>query len=262
MLFDHATTLSFKLFIPPYSSRWTPLISVHQLARLLKNVAIERLTVQGLWDSPESPTIHSLSAPSLMHLDLRWAEDLSRPLRSLDAPHLRQLAIDAQLWPLLTPASTSTLSSRTLLIADRQDSDQIHPDLGASEGVATFSGSIKFSIEQTYTFRFLGLLANRFIWPGLEGVELELMRDTEADLVSVIASRQAGVLRTTEAQYLGNLHDFRSRMDIALREHDAGKVVREAQRIMEEVNAFQLDAGCRRCAHRCNGRSWFSLVTI
>lgn len=111
-LFDHATTLEFKLDRCQWSfarSQWIP---VQTFARLLKNLAVKKLTVHGLCSSPT--TAYEVSAPSLTYLDLRWSLGISESALMIDAPKLRELLIDLHLLPKLTLASTSALSSLTL----------------------------------------------------------------------------------------------------------------------------------------------------
>lgn len=199
MLFDHATTLELKrntLRGDEPCVRW---ISVHILARVLKNPAIEKLTLHGLWkgsDRAEEPYV--LSAPSLTSLDLRWSKGMPQSwIPILEAPQLRELAIDTHLLHALRLASTSLLSSLTLRIVDSERERSGLWDIGR---VWNYQGKLKIMIESRFTEHMLKDLAV-FVWPGLEEVEIELQDHLASELISLISAREAGARGASTDQY-------------------------------------------------------------
>lgn len=250
-LFDHATTLEFKIERTPGFMDLIPWITVGTLARLLKNPAVEKLTVHGLWGESG---VYSISAPSLTHLDLLWSKDVSESLRELDAPELLELAIDAQLLDSMTSVSTLMLSSLTLRIVGLHATQQGQPHLDVIDKVKQHQGVLKLVIGRAEAAQVLQLLLDDFLWQGLEQAELDLAVGSISAFVSVFAARQAGARGATEQQYLDILQSASSRLGkarLGSSTSGAGSAfVRRARDIMATVNAVEHHANAQPlCSH-------------
>lgn len=164
-LFDHATTLDFRVrgYYAHKKKGW--IMPLDTFARILRNPAVEQLTVHGLWKDGVI-AISEVRAPSLTHLDLRWSDGLGPNLRELDAPSLRELAIDGRLLHLFTTPSLSLLRSLTLRIVGLEDDLDGHPELGAIDRVRHHQGALKLDVGRSFTAEVLMLLSEAFFGQG------------------------------------------------------------------------------------------------
>lgn len=251
-MFDHATTLEFRLTKYPHSNegRWMP---VSMFARLLQNQAIERLTVHGLWGRKNhlgGPlAIYSVSAPSLRYLDLRWSGELYSNVAELDAPELRELAIDGRLLRYLTSDSLSMLSALTLRLVGLRGHERRHYELGGINSVFGHQGSLKLDVGEAYSVDVMHLFLDGFRWPGLETAEIELtMDDSTAALIAVVAARDAGARGATKQQYedmmlSGFAALSEAQAQLEPKEHGFGSAfMREVEIVMATASAFHADA--------------------
>lgn len=195
-----------------------------------------------------------MTAPSLTYLDLRWSAALYGRLRQIDAPNLRELAIDGRLLSYFTRASTLLLDSLTLRIVGLDHDSDGQPELRAIDRVKDHQGSLKLEVGSKFTVEMLKFLSDGFLWPGLAQVEIELTEHSVGTLISVIAAREAGASGATEEQYLHTPRDASSRLfsDQPRRMTRSLKAVcaGEAQDILAAASAFQLDAGTRPLCSR------------
>lgn len=168
-LFDHATTVEFKCSVFHFTASQTYWSTLRTVARVLRNSTIKKLAIHDLFGDMDC----SISAPSLTHLDLRWSPTIISALSSIDAPRLRELAIDAVVFSKLTSASTSSLSSLSLLFA-RGYWEQWELLEQVIDRVKDYQAALKVAIARDCLEDLLDLLLHDFIWPGLEAVEVEL----------------------------------------------------------------------------------------
>lgn len=238
-------------------------MSTHTFLRFFNNRTLEKLTVHGLWSGKGDPGAgseeHSIEAPSLTHLDLRWSGDLGSNSITLSAPRLKELAIDAHLLPMLSPASTSTLSSLTLRPAKLKGPSPSYQGLSGIDGVSEYDGTlrlngcrdhqgtVKLTAESEYMEDLLRFLSEHFIWPGLESIECELTLSSILPLVGVMIARQAGARGASKEEYIAALRDAFD----ALREHQVSNnsdgVIPEGTKALSAVIS-QGQAAVRSCS--------------
>lgn len=254
LMFYHSTTLEFKLTDisgvgmkdRPANHKQGRFVPLRMFARLLRNQAVEHLTVHGLWVGTSEPC--AVSVPSLKSLDLCWSERMYGRLTMLDAPPLCELAIDDVLLRYLTPASTSDLSSPTLRMAGTLCLPE--PELPGIEKIGEHQGAMKLGVGPDCNQGVLKLLCEDFFWPGLQEVEMDLSELIApfviSQLIIIIAARHAGARGASRERYLEILRTCVSRLSNGsynMTTGDYGSAwTREAQAILAEAAAVELDA--------------------
>lgn len=130
------------------------------------------------------------------------------------------------------------LSSLTLHI-----NSMITSDVLAS--LRDYHGSLKLIVARHPPEEVVDLLLQGFMWPGLEDVEMEVTESTIAELICVIAARQAGANGASERECLLLLYDASTRLVEAGFDGSCleGPAWLEAHDILATASAFQLDGG-------------------
>lgn len=137
---------------------------------------------------------------------------------TIDAPELRELAIEGHLLSSLSAASTAKLSSLTLRIAGPsvvlfgEGEPDVQDELAAIDRIIGYQSNIELIVGWRQAEQVLELLSCRFFWPGLKHVQIQVSNAQVASLVSVMAGRCIGARGAYEQQYVETIRKGKAQL--------------------------------------------------